>query len=488
MTQPTPDSTSGHDETHWLHKLEASETQIHAILETAVDAIITIDEAGVIQIANPAVERMFGYSAYELVGNNIAMLMPSPYRDQHDEYMKRYHDTHEPRIIGIGREAQGQRKDGTIFPIDLAVGEARIGGKRIYTGFVRDISDRKAAENALRESEERFRFLAENLPGVIYLSQNDEQYTMLYLNDEIESLTGVSKQRFLEGEVSYIDLIREVDRPRVRECIREAAENGKPYEVAYRVYQTGGGVRWVREIGAAISQHGELLREGYITDITEQRQLEREVADASAREQQRIGQDIHDGLGQQLTGIGFLASVLETALTKHERPEAGQAAEIGRQVRSAISHSRALVKGLCPVNLDEQGFMAAMAKLSETVTELYAIPCDFECPVPIAIKDHARATHLYYIAHEAVTNAIRHGKPTKLAIRLEYVDEHLVRLAIVDNGSGIDKSKERSSGRGTHIMPYRARVIGGTMHIRSLATGGTEVECVFPVERDDRSE
>ncbi|MCK5366036.1 MAG: PAS domain S-box protein, partial [Gammaproteobacteria bacterium] len=130
--------------------LEDREARLSAILDTAVDGIITIDESGIIESVNTATERIFGYSGDELVGNNITMLMPSPYREKHDGYIARYLGTGEPRIIGIGREAEGQHKDGRRFPIDLSVSEVRVGGSRLFTGLVRDISARRRAEDEAR--------------------------------------------------------------------------------------------------------------------------------------------------------------------------------------------------------------------------------------------------------------------------------------------------------------------------------------------------
>ncbi|QDT12672.1 PAS domain S-box protein [Planctomycetes bacterium K23_9] len=121
------------------------EKQLEAILQTAADAIITIDESGVILSANPATERMFGYAVEELYGENVKILMPSPYQEEHDKYLSNYQETRHAKIIGIGREVVAKRKDGTTFPIDLAISEATVGSKRIFTGIIRDASDRKLA-------------------------------------------------------------------------------------------------------------------------------------------------------------------------------------------------------------------------------------------------------------------------------------------------------------------------------------------------------
>jgi PAS domain S-box-containing protein len=131
--------------------LRASEARSAAIVETAVDGIITIDAQGLIASFNPAAERLFGYTAAEVIGQNVRLLMPSPYRDEHDGYLARYCQTGEPRIIGIGREVRAQRRDGTTFPIALAVSELHLDGRRLFTGIIHDLTERVRMEEALRQ-------------------------------------------------------------------------------------------------------------------------------------------------------------------------------------------------------------------------------------------------------------------------------------------------------------------------------------------------
>lgn len=131
--------------------LRDREARLQSILESAPDAILVIDEKGLIESFSPAAERLFGYASKEVQGKNISILMPSPYRDRHDGYIRHYLETGERRIIGIGRVVVGQRKDGSAFPIELSVGEAMIGGRRHFTGFIRDLSERQLTENRLHE-------------------------------------------------------------------------------------------------------------------------------------------------------------------------------------------------------------------------------------------------------------------------------------------------------------------------------------------------
>jgi two-component system sensor kinase FixL len=131
--------------------LPEREALLRAILETSPDGLITIDEDGIIQSFNPAAERMFGYQAIEVIVRNVSCLMPAPYREEHDRYLERFRRTGEKRIIGIGREVLGQRSDGTIFPLELAVGEVMAAGRRLFAGFVKDVSARQQSEQRLQE-------------------------------------------------------------------------------------------------------------------------------------------------------------------------------------------------------------------------------------------------------------------------------------------------------------------------------------------------
>jgi PAS domain S-box-containing protein len=164
--------------------LHDSEERLRAILDTAVEGIITIDERGRIESVNPAAEKTFGWKESEIVGKNVSVLMPSPYKQQHDDYIANYLRTGHAKIIGIGREVVGQRKDGGLFPMDLAVSEVRLANRRLFAGFVRDITDRKRLEQEILEISDRERQrlgqdlhdgLCQHLAGIELMSQVLEQ-------------------------------------------------------------------------------------------------------------------------------------------------------------------------------------------------------------------------------------------------------------------------------------------------------------------------
>ena len=169
-------------------QLEESEARTRTILETAVDAIITIDERGKVESMNPAAERLFGYADTEVIGQNVKMLMPEPYRHEHDGYLHNYLTTGQKKIIGIGREVVGLRKDGSTFPMDLAVSEVQLGHRRLFTGIVRDISDRK-------EKEEQLSFYAAELQGrnteLLRSNQELDEFAYIASHDLKEPLRGI---------------------------------------------------------------------------------------------------------------------------------------------------------------------------------------------------------------------------------------------------------------------------------------------------------
>ena len=329
---------------------ELLKSRVRAIVDTAVDGIITINEEGTIESFNPAAERVFGYAAAEVVGQDVTMLMPSPYRNEHDAYLNRYLQTGEKRIIGIGREVRGRRKDGSTFPMDLAVSEFHDGNGRKFAGIARDITERK--------------------------------------------------------------------------------------------------------------------------------RLEREVLEIAAGERHRIIQELHDTTCQELAGLGLLAQGLANQVAVESPAEGGVATKIANGIGRALDQLRAILKGLWPVEVDASGLMAALDELAAQTEALTGITCRFDCAEPITLRDNTMATHLYHIAKEAVTNAVKHGSPTHIGITLDR-DGDFVALGVRDNGRGFSEPLDECQGMGLRIMQYRAGLIGATLSIGRVEGGGTVVACRF---------
>jgi PAS domain S-box-containing protein len=215
-------------------------------------------------------------------------------------------------------------------------------------------------------------------------------------------------------------------------------------------------------------------------DVTERKRMEKAILEISAREQRQIGQDLHDGLGQHLTGIAFMSKVLERKLAASGADEAAEAGKIVQLVNEAIHKTRELARGLLPVVSDASGLMSALKHWAAEVEDLFHISCRFECEGPVLIADLEVATHLYHIAQEAVNNAIRHAQAEHMVLSLSR-HNGIGTLAIEDDGRGLPDVPPGHTGLGLHIMSYRASMIGGSLELRPGPSGGTVVACRFPL-------
>ena len=211
------------------------------------------------------------------------------------------------------------------------------------------------------------------------------------------------------------------------------------------------------------------------TDITERRRLQAEILNISEQEQRRIGQDLHDGICQQLAGIELMSQVLEQALTRKSKRHSAQAGQIAAHVREAITQTRLLAHGLCPVVLESEGLMSALQELAHATTKMFGVECGFRCDHPVHVHDNATATHLYRIAQEAVSNALKHGKARRIQIGLA-AEANRIFLAVKDDGIGFPAPPPRT-GAGLRIMQYRAGMIGGSVVVQRGEPAGTTVAC-----------
>jgi PAS domain S-box-containing protein len=231
----------------------------------------------------------------------------------------------------------------------------------------------------------------------------------------------------------------------------------------------------VHERTAALRKTNEELHK----EIAARRRLEEEILEISEREQQRIGRNLHDDLGQRLVGISYMSHQLAGALQTIGSPEAGQAAKITVLLNDALSLTRSLARGLHPVALKSGGLIAALADLADRTSEMYRVACCFEGPADDPPLTDTSATHLYRIAREAVTNAVHHGQATKIDITLGVAASH-TELRVADNGCGMPRLSPRRKGMGLRIMNYRADVIGAALVFTTPENGGTLVTCTVP--------
>jgi PAS domain S-box-containing protein len=329
--------------------LREREARMAAILNTAADAVITIDHAGLIESVNAAAERMFGYAPGELIGRNVSVLMPSPHQEQHDGYIARYLATGQARIIGIGRELMALRKNGTLFPIELAVSE--IDHLRQFTGIVRDITRRK--------------------------------------------------------------------------------------------------------------------------------ELEREVVEAATAEQRRIGEDLHDTVGQELTALNIQCGDLVATLGTDPPLCLKIAESLASGLRRCQRQLRAVMRGLLPVAVDAGGLMAALSDLVDRTRMENGMECEFDCPVPISVADNLIATQLFLIVQEAVHNAIKHAGARMIRVTIAPRAGGGLMIRVRDDGRGLSPEPIPGNGHGLRIMQHRAAILGARLTIGQAIPTGTVVSCEY---------
>ncbi|WP_024539778.1 PAS domain S-box protein [Comamonas badia] len=250
--------------------VRASEARLRAVLETAVDGIVTIDARGTVLSFNPGAERMLGWSAREVIGHNVNMLMPEPWRSAHDGYLAHHMATGEKRIIGTGRDVQALTRDGRTLPIRLAVGRITQTHPPMFVGFITDMSARQAMEDSLRQSEEQLRTLMENIPGITFRCRNDADWSMLLISPSVEALTGWPAEAFVAGRVHLESLIHPHDSEAVKQAVQRAAAERRSYEIEYRLRHRNGQVRWVSENGRpSMDAQGQTLWiDGVMLDTT----------------------------------------------------------------------------------------------------------------------------------------------------------------------------------------------------------------------------
>lgn len=344
--------------------LREKHEHLQAIWNSAFDAIVTIDSRGTIETVNHAAELMFGYSAAEMEGQNVRMLMPSPYCEEHDAYLERYRQTGIAGILNVPRELIALRKDGSTFPIDLSV--TQVDQSEYFTGIIRDCSERK--------------------------------------------------------------------------------------------------------------------------------ELQKHILDIAAEEQRRIGLELHDGVGQELTGLSLVAGTLCSLLSR--LPGADQqdrllsiAELLNRKLSGLNRQIHQLSHGIMPVQIDVESLRSALEELAATTNASEGIDCRFLCTTPVIAADNTTATHLYRIAQEAISNAVRHSQAQEILISLRQNESQIV-LEVCDNGVGINVPGEELTpsgklrGMGLRTMRYRAGLIGGSLQVERRAEGGTRIRCTSLVRRD----
>lgn len=364
------------------------------------------------------------------------------------------------------------------------------------------------AEEALREREITFSALAKVAP--VGIMRFDADGRCNYVNDRWSAITGLTIDEAIGR--GWKNAIHPADRAAVVERWKGMRVSNEFFREEYRIVRTDGTIRWVLAEGAAlrsysreplgfirtvtdITRHRELEEEltaardkleqrvrertaDLEAEMIERQKLEKQVLECRDNEQRRFSQDLHDGLGQCLTGVLFHVLALERDLTSDHSDLASAASKIAELVNQSINQAHDLARGIDPVPLRPDGLMCALDELVRALCDASPTKCSFQCEEPILLEDNAVATHLYRIAQEAISNAIKHSKASQVTVRLEKLSKSSA-LVITDDGIGISERRDFRRGRGLNIIKHRARLIDAALDVKTTPSGGATVRCEF---------
>ena len=238
----------------------------------------------------------------------------------------------------------------------------------------------------------------------------------------------------------------------------------------------------LRELNVSLEARVRERATALTKEILERERVQEELLNVSEREQRRMGRDLHDGLCQHLAATALTCQLLREELAEQRIAGAARAQKVVELIERGIRLSRQTARGLDPVAMDAEGLMSALEEMAATTSDLFRVPCTFECESPVLVHDSAVTEHLFRIAQESVRNSVTHSHAGRIAVTLETTENGL-ELRIEDDGAGFEPEKSAAKGMGLRIMPLRARLIGATFHAVSSPGAGTAITCVLPIER-----
>jgi PAS domain S-box-containing protein len=488
--------------------LAQSRGRIQAILEAAAEGIISINEWGIVQMINPAAERMFGYSLEEVVGKNVSMLMPSPYREEHDSYIGRYLATGEKKIIGIGREVAGLRKDGTIFPIDLSVAEVRLENWRGFVGMIRDITERKRAE---RERSQLAAIVESSDDAIIGKGLNG---TIVSWNAGAERIYGYSAQ---EAKGRMISLIAPPDRPDEVPAILERIEHGGRVDhfETVRIGKEGRRIDVSLTVSPVRDATGKVIGASAIArDITEKKRAEEEGRAMTQQLWQaaklasvgELAASVAHELNNPLATVSLrVEAVLARTSADDPRRRAMEIIEqeikrMGELVANLLQFSRRGVEQITTLDVRQELTKAAELVDHHLRKRLIPVTREFAPDTPTINANRQKLRQVFLNLLTNASDAMPQGGTLTLRTAPATLpnSKPAVLIEVTDTGVGIPAedlqrimepfftTKEEGKGTGLGLAICR-RVVQehhGTIEIASEVGKGSTVRIVLPVKND----
>jgi len=491
------------------------------LLDLTHDAIIVRDMDGHIVYWNHGAEDLYGWTRDEALGKVSNILLQTEYPIPLDQMTRELYrsDRWTGELVHVKRD--GQRI--TVLT-RKTLDRDSLGNPVAVLENISDITERKQAEDAVRAAGERFRFLAESMPQKILTATAAGDVN--YYNQQWLEFTGLTFDQIRDWgwtRFVHIDDLEE----NLRQW-KHSIETGESFEIEHRFRRHDGLYRWhvsrahaMRDAAGNITMwigsntdiddmmraQEELMEaetqladravhlESLVSDRTaelstahaqllveadERKRLEAEIAGTIESERERLGQELHDGVVQELTGISMLLLVLAQTLTKSEPTHATEALRLCQMIENAHGHARDLAKSFYPVELEQHGLVVALEGIAQRTRQQFGISCVVQAdPLATIPVKNPTSVQLFRIAQEAVRNVAKHAHATKILINLSKTGDAW-QLTVKDNGIGLPDTESKNGGMGLRIMQYRARIIQGTLSVANADGGGVLVTCTVP--------
>lgn len=445
------------------------------VLEHISQCVITTDLNGIVTYWNSGSERIFGYDRQEMINKSLSKIYPFVAEEQfHGDLEK----------LRSGEEVRGQWKSitkyGEIIWIDVHAKPLfdNQGNSKAIIASAHDIGTLKAVEKELEESKAQAQAIVETtIDGIITI---DKKGQIMSFNHSASRIFGYSEEEVIGTNIKNL-----VAQPHGKDPINHLEQYPSRKVVGYRRELSGkrkGGAVFPVELSVSeVDWKDSQIYTVVVNDISNRRQLEKEILRISEEERRNLGQDLHDGLGQMLTGIHLISKNLAQKLGANELTGYQEVQEISEMVKEADEYAKALARGLVHVDMKKEGLNAALKQLAVQVEKLFNITCEVNMEADININNEMQGMHLYRIAQESISNAVKHGKANNIEIFLRKNNGSL-KLSVKDDGIGFAKSQQekKENGMGIHIMRYRANVLSGRLEIFETGDQKTNVVCSIP--------
>jgi len=456
--------------------LRESEENFRALAENATEAIVIEAEDRAVY-ANQAALRLIDRTAGQMRKLSTYDLIVPAERPRVAAMTKQ-------RLAGKPAPSRYESAiatpDGREIPVEVTAASTTWHGKPATIGMLRDISERRLQEQAIVERDQMIA-RAEAVAGVgSWYRRFDSDRALI--SDGLLSIYGLTRDQVdgseQELQAAFFGAIHPDDRAMVEADFHNLMTKYVDMKYECRLLREDGAERVVHSVGMIDwdSDGKPVGAVGAVWDITDRVLMEQDLVEVSRREQERIGQDLHDGLGQELLGISFLAKALERKTSKSAPEVSAEARRLSELAGRSLRQARRLARGLLPVEMDEGALASELRYLSRNIREAHDISCSCRVWEPGLVHDNKAATHLYLIAREAVANAIRHGKADRIRIDLHTGAQG--KLTIRDNGTWPEEAGD-GHGIGLRTMQHRASLIGGRCRVAHSEKKGTTVTCTF---------